>query len=66
MTETSEPGRRALWALAALYVVIRAWNLTSFCLDSDEAFSVTPARPRVGLRRVEPDRAGPGYAFASI
>jgi hypothetical protein len=38
----------ALWALVALYIVIRAWNLTSFCLDSDEVFSVTSARLSFG------------------
>jgi uncharacterized membrane protein len=34
----------AWWALVALYVVVRAWNLTAFCLDSDEVFSITSAR----------------------
>jgi hypothetical protein len=38
----------ALWALVALYILVRAWNLTAFCLDSDEVFSVTMARLPTG------------------
>jgi hypothetical protein len=37
-------GSLALWALAGLYILVRAWNLTTFCLDSDEVFSLTSAR----------------------
>ena len=33
-----------LWALAALFVAIRLWNLTAFGLDSDEVFSISTAR----------------------
>ena len=53
MTETQEiaatSGRTvrtlpALWALVALFVAVRAWNLTAFGLDSDEVFSVSTAR----------------------
>lgn|GEM_PF-2551577 len=32
------------WALAALYVVARAWHLAAICLDGDEIFSVLVAR----------------------
>lgn len=41
------PGSRtsiALGALAVVYLLVRAWNLTAFCLDWDEVFSVTSAR----------------------
>jgi hypothetical protein len=34
----------ALCALAAAFVCIRLWNLTTFCLDSDEIFSLLCAR----------------------
>lgn len=32
------------WALAAVYVVARAWHLAAICLDGDEIFSVLIAR----------------------
>ncbi len=45
-------GPVALWALAGLYIFVRAWNLTTFCLDSDEVFSITSAR--LSLDRLMP------------
>jgi hypothetical protein len=38
----------ALLLLAAAFIAIRFWNLTSFCLDADEIFSVLCARFGLG------------------
>ena len=34
----------ALWTLVLAFIGIRLWNLTAFCLDSDEIFSLLCAR----------------------
>jgi hypothetical protein len=38
-----ELGILAMLAMAA-FIAIRLWNLTAFCLDSDEIFSLLTAR----------------------
>ncbi|HVX67149.1 MAG TPA: glycosyltransferase family 39 protein [Bryobacteraceae bacterium] len=48
MIPSKPPNRAAarygIPALIVMYIVIRAWNLRTFCLDWDEVFSVTTAR----------------------
>jgi len=36
--------RAVFFLLAAIFVVIRLWNIATFCLDSDEVFSLTCAQ----------------------
>lgn len=50
---SAKPRRRrleiaALGVLVAGFIGIRLWNLTSFCLDSDEIFSLLCARDKLG------------------
>lgn len=51
----------ALAILVAGFVAIRLWNLTSFCLDSDEIFSLLTARENLGhlLQSVRADVVHP-------
>ena len=58
------PGRLEWAALAALvagFIAIRLWNLTAFCLDSDEIFSLLCARYNIGhlLQSVRADVVHP-------
>jgi uncharacterized membrane protein len=50
-----------LGALAAAFIGIRLWNLTAFCLDSDEIFSLSCARYNLGhlLQSVRADVVHP-------
>jgi hypothetical protein len=62
------PARRegiALCLLVAAYVSIRLWNLTTFCLDSDEIFSLLCARFNLGhlLHAVSVDVVHPPLSY---
>jgi 4-amino-4-deoxy-L-arabinose transferase-like glycosyltransferase len=63
------PGQRlemaAICALAAGYIGIRLWNLTAFCLDSDEIFSLLCARYRLWhlLQSVRADVVHPPLSY---
>jgi hypothetical protein len=37
-----------LWTLVVAFIAIRLWNLTTFCLDSDEIFSLLCTRGNLG------------------
>ncbi len=54
-----------LWFMLAAYVCIRLWNLTSFCLDSDEIFSLLCARSSLGdlLHAVRIDVVHPPLSY---
>jgi hypothetical protein len=54
-----------LCALVASFVAIRLWNLTTFCLDSDEIFSVLCARYKLGhlLQAVQSDVVHPPLSY---
>ncbi len=51
----------ALCLLAAAFAAVRLWNLTAFCLDSDEIFSLLCARYQLGhlLQSVQADVVHP-------
>jgi hypothetical protein len=55
----------ALFLLVAAYVSIRLWNLTTFCLDSDEIFSLLCARFNLGhlLHAVSVDVVHPPLSY---
>ena len=55
----------ALCALAAGFIGIRLWNLTAFCLDSDEIFSLLTARYDLGhlLQSVRADVVHPPLSY---
>jgi len=55
----------ALCALVAGFIVIRLWNLTSFCLDSDEIFSLLCARYKLPhlLQSVQADVVHPPLSY---
>ena len=60
-TPLSGPELATLLALAAAFIGIRLWNLTAFCLDSDEIFSLLCARYTLGhlLQSVQADVVHP-------
>ena len=68
---TSSPTRprrlelAALFALVAGFAAIRLWNLTAFCLDSDEIFSLLCARYKFGhmLESVRADVVHPPFSY---
>lgn len=70
-SQTSPAGARPRWELgaacllAAGFIVIRLWNLTSFCLDSDEIFSLLCARYQLGhlLQSVQADVVHPPLSY---
>ena len=55
----------ATWALVAGFIGIRLWNLTAFCLDSDEIFSLLCARYKFGhmLESVRADVVHPPLSY---
>jgi hypothetical protein len=55
----------ALCVLVAGFIGIRLWNLTAFCLDSDEIFSLLCARYRLGhlLQSVQADVVHPPLSY---
>ena len=55
----------ALAALGAAYIVVRCWNLATFCLDSDEIFSLLCARQNLGglLHAVRVDVVHPPFSY---
>ena len=59
------PEAAALCALAVVFVWIRLWNLTAFCLDSDEIFSLLCARfdPAGLLHAVRVDVVHPPLSY---
>jgi uncharacterized membrane protein len=59
------PELAALCLLVAAYVGIRLWNLTTFCLDSDEIFSLLCARFNLGhlLHAVSVDVVHPPLSY---
>jgi hypothetical protein len=54
-----------LCVLVAGFIAIRLWNLTAFCLDSDEIFSLLCARYRLGhlLQSVQADVVHPPLSY---
>jgi len=55
----------ALCVLAAGFIAIRLWNLTAFCLDSDEIFSLLCARYNLAhlLESVQVDVVHPPFSY---
>jgi hypothetical protein len=55
----------ALSVLVAGFIGIRLWNLTTFCLDSDEIFSLLCARYNLGhlLQSVRADVVHPPFSY---
>ncbi len=55
----------ALCVLVAGFIGIRLWNLTAFCLDSDEIFSLLCARYKLGhlLESVQADVVHPPLSY---
>jgi hypothetical protein len=62
------PETAAICLLAAAFIGIRLWNLTTFCLDSDEIFSLLCTRNNLGglLHAVRVDVVHPPLSYVLL